>query len=70
MTGVQSGLASGEIDSRIDQHIGQIANQFQQQPDQGEDVECGKHDRVVTDDHRLETQEAKAVKLEDHHDQQ
>jgi hypothetical protein len=59
-----------EIDSRVDQHIGQIADQFQQQSDQGEDVECGEHDRVVAVDRRLEPQEAETVEREDHLDQQ
>jgi hypothetical protein len=52
------GSPCGEVDPGIDHHVGQIADQFQQKPDQGEDIEGGEHDRVVAVDRRLETEEA------------
>jgi hypothetical protein len=63
------GSPCGEVDPGVDQHIGQITDQLQQQPNQGEDVEGAKHDRVVTVDRRLEAEQTETVERKDHLDQ-
>src|SRR5262245_16064964 len=65
-----SGLADRKVDARVDQCIGQIGDQVHDQPQQREDVEVGKHDRIIAVEHALEAQQSQPVERKDCFDQQ
>ncbi len=47
-----------KINARIDQRIGQVTDQMDHQPQQREEIQRGKHNRVIPVHNRLETEQA------------
>src|SRR4051812_1066460 len=65
-----SNLPRLEVDAWVDPGVGEIGQKIHRKPDQRENIERGKHHRVVAVEHAFEAEQAEAVEREDGLDQQ
>src|SRR5688572_13358841 len=65
-----SDLPRLEIDPRIDPGIGEVRDQIHDEADQGENVEGGKHHRIVAVEDAFEAEQAEPIERENGLDQE
>src|SRR4051812_23127782 len=65
-----SNLPRLKVDARVDPGVGEVGQEIHRKPDQRENIERGKHHRIVTIEHAFKAEQTKAIEREDGFDQQ